>query len=215
MRNASSSLHGKSSGSPVNENLAENNRREKALGAISSRSKSLLWETNGEEDGKKERWKERSKNCWFEQKSRFGTLHCVRNMKMELGRMTESFHCPASKRSSQGQMVGFSFADFSIPRWTTSSRFSPPHLWQTYFCEIFLSGARYCHLHHEWLYRDERDTWRSVRSNNVTQKSRDAAFFTWWELYFLAVITREDDSFADARELRRANLARGINSRRW
>lgn len=39
-------------------------------------------------------------------KSRFGTLHCVRNMKMELGRMTESFHCPASG-VSQGQKVGF------------------------------------------------------------------------------------------------------------
>lgn len=64
-----------------------------------------IFTLRGKQREKRERKKEVEK-LLVRGKSRFGTLHCVRNMKMELGRMTESFHCPASG-VSQGQKVGF------------------------------------------------------------------------------------------------------------
>lgn len=131
-RNASSS------GSPVNENPRGKWERKSRT---SSKFSLEIFTLRGKQREKRERKKEVEK-LLVRGKSRFGTLHCVRNMKMELGRMTESFHCPASG-VSQGQKVGFLSRTFQFlgePHPLVLVPPPPPTSGQTYFAGYLEAG---------------------------------------------------------------------------
>lgn len=117
---------------------------------------------------KRERERELEKSL-VRAKGRFGRLHCVRNMKIELGRMGRVISLSREPRISRTKDQ-VSFTNFSIPRWTTTSfRLHQ----QTYFARYLEAG------HVAAIFISKRYIARDVHSvcpNNVARKSRRCLF---------------------------------------
>lgn len=172
-------------------------RRKEVRSTMGFYSKCSLREANGRA---RERERTREKSL-VRAKGRFGSLHCVRNMKIELG--PGHFIVPRAAYLKDKRSVFFyglfnsSVNHLLVPLFRLNR--------QTYFARYLQAG------HVTTIFISERYTSRNVHSvcpNNVAWKSRDVTFFTWWELYLFplsshSVIARRRFVRRRARELGR------------
>jgi len=131
--------------------------------------KCSLWEANRVGEWEKKRGTLEKSLVWA--KGRFGRLHCARNMKIELGRMGRVISLSREPRISRTK-GWFSFTDFSIPRWTTSSSVRL-HRHKLYLGRYFQA------VHVAAIFISKRYTARDVHSvypNNIARKSRRCLF---------------------------------------